>query len=109
MCFRTSQTHKKILTSIFFFTQSVRLSVTRLLWGGLKKFIKNLMCIKCVLGPQEPLKKFSRVIFFYSVGLSVGHTFVMGWVKKFIKNLMFLKCVLGPQEPLKKSHVFFFF
>ena len=63
---------KKFSRVIFFFTQSVRLSVTRLLWGGLKKFIKNLMCLKCVLGPQEPLKKISRVIFFfYSVGLSV--------------------------------------
>ena len=40
------------------------------------------MCLKCVLEPQEPIKKFSRVIFFfYSVGPSVGHTFAMGWVK----------------------------
>ena len=69
------------------------------------------MCLKCVLEPQEPIKKFSRVIFFFiqSVRLSVTRL-LWGGLKKFIKNLMCIKCVLGPQEPLKKfSRVIFFF
>ena len=62
--------------------------------------------LKCVLGPQEPLKKISRLIFFfYSVRLSVTRLFCL---KK--KKIICLKCVLGPQEPLKKfSRLIFFF
>ena len=66
------------------------------------------MCLKCVLGPQEPIKKFSRVIFFL-LSRSVNHTFVMGWVKKIYKKIdVFKMCfrTSGTPKKILTSNIF---
>ena len=42
-----------------------------------KKKVEKLMCLKCVLGPQEPLKK-SHVLLFFLPHRSVRHTSGVG-------------------------------
>merc|ERR1712082_466351 len=81
--------------------RSVSLSVRHTF---VKKKVEKLMCLKCVLEPQEPIKKFSRVIFFFTQSVRLLVTRLLwGGLKKFIKYLMCIKCVLGPREPLKKK------
>ena len=71
MCFRTSGTLKKYITTNFFFLLRRCLSVRHtFVVEWVKK--KKLMCLKCGLGPQEPLKQISQLFFLYSV----GYTFV---------------------------------
>ena len=67
--------------------------------------MKKKFVLKCVLGPNEPPKKISRVIFFY-----LKKTFSKEKSEKKIEKKIVLKCVLGPKEPPKKiSRDRFFF
>ena len=60
MCFRTSGTPKKNLKTNFFFLLCPSVGHTFVL---LKKKEEKFICLKCVLGPQEPLKNLTTYFF----------------------------------------------